>query len=178
MTKERPMRVLSDRRTHENDPDEATGVFGNEDCMGHVRAWGFSAVIGVGGIKPWSDFKHIACKITWIGIGARTFEPDWIKKAKYRGPLVAFDHFKYCYDADQKLLKEIAPMLARHMYEEYKCARAPLLVGESSQFWPEVKGILDLAKNAPPSAHFRGVPPGNLQETGRKCRPSSFHNPK
>jgi hypothetical protein len=169
MAIERQKRVLIYRRTHEGDPDEKTGIFGNSDCMGRVRSWDFSAVIGIGGIRPWPAYKHITRKLTWIGIGKHSFK----KLAQHQGPRLAFDHFKYFYGEDQKLLKEIAPMLARHMYEEYKCARAPLLVDESSQFWPEVTDILDLARDAPPSAYLKGVPLRSFQETSSKCRSTS-----
>lgn len=166
MPNEGPMRALIYRRTHEGDPDQTTGVFGNHDCMGRVRAWNFTAVVGIGGIRPWPEYKHIARKLTWIGIGPR-------KTGDPQRPKVTFKHFKYFYGEDQELLKEIAPMLARHMYEESKCARAPFLVFESSHFWPEVKRILDKAKDAPPSAHFKGIQPRNFQETSRKCRSCS-----
>jgi hypothetical protein len=71
------MPTLIYKRTHCDDPDSQTGVFGNEDCMGSKRAWPFDAVIGVGGISPWSDYKGIARKITWIGVDAKIVDcPD------------------------------------------------------------------------------------------------------
>ena len=82
------MRTLIYKRTHSGDPDPASGVFGNANCMRSVRAWPFDAVIGIGGIGPEPTRKGIAGKLTWIGIGPhKTGDP--------RRPHVTFDHFLY-----------------------------------------------------------------------------------
>ncbi len=70
------MRTLRYKRTHSNDPDPKTGVFGNRDCMGQVRAWDFDAVIGVGGVGDEPKRHGIAGRLTWIGIGPQKFFDD------------------------------------------------------------------------------------------------------
>ena len=65
------MRTLIYKPTHPGDPDRQ-GRFGIEDCMGHVRRWGFEAVIGVGGIGAESRSHGRDGKVNWIGIGPHT----------------------------------------------------------------------------------------------------------
>lgn len=104
------MRTLIYKRTHSNDPDPETGVFGNRDCMGQVRAWDFDAVIGIGGVGDEPKRHGIAGKLTWIGIGPQKFfdDPD------RRGPQLVFRHFKY-FGEDGPLLVNEYPALARHI---------------------------------------------------------------
>lgn len=102
------MRTLVYKRTHSGDPDPASGVFGNNDCMGSVRAWRFDAVIGVGGVGSEPRRHGIARKLTWVGIGPhKTGDP--------RRPQVTFDHFAY-YGAEGPPFAEVAPVLADHVY--------------------------------------------------------------
>ena len=62
------MRTLIYKRTHSGDPDPQTGVFGNHDCMGSVRAWEFDAVIGIGGVGPEPRRHGIAGKLTYVAV--------------------------------------------------------------------------------------------------------------
>jgi hypothetical protein len=158
-------RVLIYKRTHEGDPDPRRGVFGNGECMKRVRSREFNAVIGVGGIRPLPKYKGIARKLTWIGIGAHK---NKIGTDGY--PLVTFDHFWY-EGEDGDLLKKRAPMLARHIYDGKVRV---LMVDSSSAEWGEVKEILYLARDAPPSVQLGSAFQRNSQKTGSKCRPNSY----
>jgi hypothetical protein len=103
------MRTLVYKRTHSGDPDPGSGVFGNHGCMGSVRGWKFDAVIGVGGTGSEPRRHRIARKLTWVGIGPhKTGDP--------RRPRVTFDHFLY-YGEHGPLFAEVAPILARHVYD-------------------------------------------------------------
>jgi hypothetical protein len=160
---QRHIRTLIYKRTHEGDPDESTGVFGNGKCMGQVRSWKFKAVIGVGGIRPWAKHKGIARKLTWMGIGTHTDRKD-----RKGNPLVTFDHFLY-YGKEGRLLEEVAPKLASHMYDK----GARVLMNLSSAEQREVDQILDCARDAPPSGHLKGVHQRKVQETRGTCETSS-----
>jgi hypothetical protein len=160
------MRTLIYKRTHEDDPDPGTGVFGNKECMGRVRLWKFYAVIGVGGIGDEAKSNHIDGLLTWIGIGAHQ-DKDKVGTDGY--PLVSFDHFLY-FGKGGRPLEKVAPALARRMYG--KNVRV-LMDSLSPAELLEVEKILDLARHTPPSGQLKGVPQRNLQETSGKCRSSS-----
>ncbi len=142
------MRTLIYKRTHTGDPDPHTGVFGNRDCMKTVRGRRFDAVIGIGGIGREPAVSGISGKLTWVGIGARKIfrDPDLLFVTPKR-PLVTFKHFRY-FGEGGKLFAEIAPALAKRMYG--KNVRV-LIKGMSSEEQQEVRRILHLVKNAPPS---------------------------
>ncbi len=149
------MRTLIYKRTHKGDPDER-GCFGVWDCMGRVRDHRFDAVIGVGGIGAEPTAQGIARKVNWIGIGAR-------KKASSgdRGPQITFDHFVLFEEKGRKL-SPIAPILARRMYSTNGPRR---LISDnlSEAEQAEVSRLLELAKNAPPSA---AIPHRNSRAKG------------
>ncbi len=133
------MRVLVYKRTHTGDPDEKTGTFGCNCCMGAVRGWDFEAVIGVGGIGE-APVKHgIAGKVTWIGIG-----PHHVPVKDTRAPGVQFDHFKL-FDAKGPDFRELAPKLATRMYEG---GIRVVLHDLSDAERAEVADLLKLAKKA------------------------------
>jgi len=140
------MRTLIYKRTHSGDPDPKKGVFGNHDCMGQVRGWNFDAVIGVGGIGREPQDNGIAGKLTWVGIRPH-------KTGDRRRPKVTFDHFLY-YGEDGKLLSDLAPVLAKHVYD----GRARVLMDSlSDEEQREVEKILKLARNAPPSGQLKAA---------------------
>ena len=156
------MRTLIYKRTHSGDPGPKTGVFGNHDCMGQVRAWNFDAVIGVGGKGPEPVNNGIAEKLTWVGIGPH-------KTGDLRRPEVAFDHFLY-YGKDGEPLSDIAPMLAKHLYD----GKARVIMDSlSDEERREVEEILKLAQKAPPSRRLRSTSKPVSQEIGCKCRSRS-----
>lgn len=157
-------RVLIYKRTHEGDPDPQMGVFGNHTCMKTVRGREYDAVIGVGGIRPWAKYKAIAHKLTWIGIGAHKDKTD-----REGNPIVTFDNFLYLGEKGP-MLRDRAPALARRMYDGK--ART-LMVTPSSPEWQEVKAILNLARNAPPSAQLKGAPSLESKKRSGECRSSS-----
>lgn len=104
------MRILTYKRTHVGDPDDQ-GRFGINGCMGQVRDWGYDAVIGVGGIGAEPQGYAIAGRITWVGHGPRRQpHPHGV------GEIITFNSFKLL-DSEGPLLWEIAPYLARRIYE-------------------------------------------------------------
>jgi hypothetical protein len=154
------MRTFIYKRTHEGDPN-ASGVFGIHDCMGQKRTSQFDAVIGVGGTDPWPECRGIARKVNWIGIG-----PQWQEVRKLRsngrqwGPRVTFDHFAY-YGENGPLLEDIAPSLAKRLYDR----KARFVMDNlSDRERREVDSIVDLAKEAPPSAGL-----GPKESPARRC---------
>jgi hypothetical protein len=152
------MKTLIYKRTHKGDPDPDTGVFGCHDCMRHVRARAFDAVIGIGGTRPWPGSAGIARKLTWIGIGPH-------KSGDPKQPRVTFDHF-LCYDESGPPLEQIAPALAKHMYEK----RARVLFGTiSQQEQQEIDTLLGLARTAPPSKGPQAATQPKPRPAGYKC---------
>jgi hypothetical protein len=148
------LRTLIYKRTHEGDPDPDTGVFGGKKCMGKVRGWKFDAVIGVGGIGREPEEQGIDRRLTWVGIGPhKTGDP--------RCPLVAFDHFLYCVQP-RPLLKDVAPNLAKRMYDGN--VRVILNSLSKEEKW-DVERILELAKDAPPSSQLTGAPQQSIKKT-------------
>jgi hypothetical protein len=135
------IRTLVYKRTHTGDPD-SSGRFGIHGCMGRVRAWEFDAVVGVGGIGAEPTSYGIDGLVTWIGIGTHR------SRAKdRRGPLVTFDHF-VLFDQSGPPLHELAPHLARRMYEH----GVRTLLNPSPLETREISRLLRLAANAPPSS--------------------------
>lgn len=104
------MRILTYKRTHVGDPDRA-GTFGVHGCMGNVRSWEFDAVIGIGGIGNEPKSHGIAGRVTWVGR-----QPKKQVNASGSGLLVTFESF-ILLDTNGPLLSDIAPYLARRMYE-------------------------------------------------------------
>lgn len=142
------MRTLIYKRTHTGDPDPASGVFGNNNCMGQIRGWPFDAVIGVGGIGKYAQAEGISRLLPWIGIGAH-------KTDDLRRPLVTFDHFSYRGERGP-MLDEIAPNLAKHIYGKNVRVITSSSLSETES--AEVAKILKLARRAPPSQGARGNP--------------------
>ena len=103
------MKILTYKRTHVGDPRQ--GKFGVDDCMKRVRSYDYEAVIGIGGIKPWSGSENIAQKITWIGVGKH--EEPTTKESGF--PVISFDKF-ILMDENGPLLAAYAPQLAKRMY--------------------------------------------------------------
>jgi hypothetical protein len=135
--------------------------------MGKVRGWGFDAVIGVGGIRPDPGHERIARKITWVGTGTLKICDDPVRAFVTPDcPLVTFEHFLY-YGEEGPLLTEKAPNLARRMYG--KNVRV-LMNSLSPKERREVEGILELARNAPPSS-YSAEP--NVRDASDTCPPKS-----
>jgi hypothetical protein len=63
------METLIYKRTHNGDPDPASGVFGCNHWMGQVLGYLYDAVIGIGGISAWPRREGIAGRLTGISIG-------------------------------------------------------------------------------------------------------------
>lgn len=104
------MKILTYKRTHTGDPD-SLGRFGINDCMGQVRNYDFDAVIGVGGIGNEAKCDNIDGKVNWIGLN-----PKKTKHSNGRGLLVEFEKF-VLFESRGPLLNNIAPQLARRMYQ-------------------------------------------------------------
>jgi hypothetical protein len=153
------MRTLIYKRTHPGDPD-VEGRFGIYDCMGQVRAWGFDAVIGVGGIGGEPESHGLARKVNWIGIG-----PHRRKAPNKRGPVVTFDHFRLFGDnAKAPSFLKLAPRLATRMYS--KNVRV-IMNDLDPRERGEVQKLLALAKHARPSSAGRAA----HVEKSERCAP-------
>ena len=150
--------VLIYKRTHIGDPDQE-GIFGINECMGRVRSWEYDAVIGVGGKKPWQGSEQIACKINYIGLGVKKYSAN----PKDGWPYVTFE--KFClYNEKDLFVKDIAPKLYEYMYED---ANVRLVKSDSlpPDIYCEVRKILKLVENAPPSSNYEEVMQGlNVDE--------------
>jgi hypothetical protein len=164
------MRTLIYKRTHIGDPDPKTGVFGNHDCMGHVRGYPFDAVIGIGGISKEPRLHGIAGRLTWIGIGAIQLSdnPD---RSKARAPQVRFRHFVYLEDGP--LLEQDYPALASRMY----AGKVRYLIhcpGRSADVDGDVEKILCFGKAVQPS---HGLAEPNFRVTRVKCKSTFLGGP-
>ena len=135
-------KVLIYKRTHRGDPGP-DGIFGVHDCMGMVRDREYDAVIGVGGVRPWSGDEDIARKVNWVGIGPKKH------KSNGRGPLVTFDKY-ILLDSDGPFLEKIAPRLYRHMYIDSHI-RVLMSYSLPETIQREIKEILRLAEESQPS---------------------------
>ncbi len=141
------MRVFIYKRTHKGDPD-AGGRFGIEDCMGRLRNCSFDAVIGIGGIRPWTRDADIAALVNWIGIGPRRKPP----KGR-RGDVIVFSHFAL-FENKGREFAELAPALAECLLR----TKSPrfLITDETNKShrpkFAEIERILNLGRNYPPSS--------------------------
>jgi hypothetical protein len=155
------MRILTYKRTHIGDPN-AAGVFGCGDCMGQVRGRDFDAVIGVGGVGAEPRAHGIDGRITWVGVRPR------VVGHTPRGPMLMFGHFLLL-DSDGPMLAEMAPELARRIYE--RNVRS-VLVGYTARQKREVEGIVSwaLSRDARASRLSRSA-------TLNRCVPHSVGNP-
>jgi hypothetical protein len=152
------MRTLVYKRTHHGDPD-LLGRFGIHDCMGQVRAWGFDAVIGVGGHGAEPTSQGLAGKVNWIGIGAHR-----TPAVGKRGPIVTFDHF-VLYGSDGPDFAGLAPQLA---YRIYSNNVRVIMDGLDAIEQAEVERILARVRGALPSG---SVEPGWRTRGARRARP-------
>jgi hypothetical protein len=151
------MVTLVYKMTHKGDPNPNLGCWGVNDCMGQVRGYDFDAVIGIGGRSWWTNQTNRAGEIVWIGLGPQQ------KSVGKRGPEIRFAHFQY-FGEGELILKEIAPKLDKSMHKQrYR------LHGFSQTEQQEIDGILELAKDAKPSASL-STKTGHSRLDGKKCR--------
>jgi hypothetical protein len=144
------MRTLIYKRTHSGDPDPKTGVFGNNDCMGKIRAWPFDAVIGIGGVGQEPKYHGIAGRVTWVGIGPQAVDQTG------RGPQLIFRHFWYLGE-EGPILRTEYPALAGRMYSRnvrvllHSPSPGERQDKKIAALDRDVGAILGLATNAAPS---------------------------
>lgn len=156
------MRVFIYKRTHNGDPSEQ-GCFGVHDCMGAgLRGSDFDAVIGVGGKGGEAKHSQIARKLNWIGIG-----PHWEALARKPWVLVRFDHFLWL--RRDEMLSDKAPRLADRMYEKRYPPRFVFSNKLPDEEQKEVRRLLKMAENAPPSRRARQRSASGCCHP--KCRP-------
>ena len=161
MNNQQPV-VLIYKRTHTGDPN-SEGIFGINDCMGHVRNRKYEAVIGIGGKQPCRGDKDIAYKINWIGIGPTQHDGN----CNHRGVCVTFD--KFClYDEKGSLVKDIAPNLYTYMYEDAD-RRVVMSTSLPLDVYEEVVKILELAEKCPPSRVYEDG--SKILKQSEKCPP-------
>jgi hypothetical protein len=176
MIKENPV-VLIYKRNHTGDPNEITtdapdkrGIFGINTCMGRVRNWEFDAVIGVGGKRPWQGDEEIAYKINYVGLGAKKHSIN----RQDGHPYVIFDHF-CLFNEKGLLVKDIAPKFYKYLYED---ANVRLVKSDSlpDDIQPEIREILKLAENAPPSSGYENL--GETDDTSSEPASTGETHPK
>ena len=159
----RLMRTLIYKRTHIGDPDES-GCFGIYCCMGSVRGWQYDAVIGVGGVGREPTSCGIAEKITWIGI-----RPTEIGTAEDGYPLIVFERFRLL-DENGPDFRDKAPKIANRLFSRHGARR---LIVESQES-AEIRRVLAMAKDSPPSSvAYQSQPRCKRTKCGKR-RPSDF----
>lgn len=102
------MKILIYKRTHRGDPDER-GIFGVEDCMGHIRNYDYKAVIGVGAKYPLKGNEDLKFKINWVGLC-----PKQEQSINRRGHFIIFRYFKL-YEEEGKDMEIFYPNLLVYM---------------------------------------------------------------
>ncbi|MCA9110726.1 MAG: hypothetical protein KDA52_12305 [Planctomycetaceae bacterium] len=107
-------RILLYKRTHEGDPDPATGRFGVYNCMGRVRDQDFDAVIGIGGKGPEAIRNGLAGVVNWIGVGASKSR----ERCRFgdRVTMVRFEMFRYLV-SEAVDVREVPTRLSKLMYD-------------------------------------------------------------
>lgn len=97
------------KRTHHGDPD-GRGHFGCNGCMGWVRSWEFTNVIGIGGTGPEPIAEGISGRVSWVGIGRRPV-------GKEGGhPVWAFSQFRN-FGKQGPFVRKCMPLVAKRMYD-------------------------------------------------------------
>lgn len=137
--------VLIYKRTHKGDPDDK-GIFGINTCMKSVRNSKFDAVIGIGGK---TGDEGIAYRINYVGLGATKPSINPEDKCSY----VIFENFIRFDENGEKVEK-----VARKLYEYLYVNNVRVVkLDKDSEYWGEVKEILKLAENAPPSSGYENL---------------------
>jgi len=159
------MKSLIYKQKHTGDPSPETGVFGCDNCMGHIRAWAFDATIGVGGIGAEAEQNSLKAKLTWIGVGV-------LKTGDPCKPLVTFDKFLHLGERGPSL-RVIAPALAKRMYD--RNTRATTDAHFSPYERREIATILEMAKASGPSPARLDTEKRSGGQTGKgmenECQP-------
>jgi len=101
-------KVLVYKMTHEGDPNDENQIWGETNCMGHVRSYGFEIVIGIGGHGDLPKKQGIAGRVIWIGHKPKQIYSMWSH------PVIHFETMNY-FGSKGPLLSKIAPNLARVM---------------------------------------------------------------
>jgi hypothetical protein len=155
------MRILTYKRTHIGDPDPG-GRFGIYDCMGRIRLLDFNAVIGVGGLGAEPRSYKIDRKVNWVGVGARK---QW--RSQGAGVVVTFEEFRLL-EEQGPLLHQLAPRLARQMYE----GRVRFLLdGYRSEEQAEAEAVLEWVLSQPAVRYRPGRHSSAKGGCKRKCSP-------
>ena len=137
-------KILVYKRDHTGDPNEETGVFGINTCMGKIRDWGYQAVIGIGGKNIRKNDKDIKHKINWIGIFPVKASKDIWDEENLRGSRVAFKNFKLYEEKGEEITEDNYPILYNLMYSK----NVRNVMYHEEKLLEELHQILDLAKDA------------------------------
>jgi hypothetical protein len=123
--------ILIYRQTHLDDPGD-TGIFGINDCMKQVRGFNFDAVIAT-----------LGKQVSWVGLGARKIPwPDHYPQVTFSSYLPVLPARSY----------PVPPHLELFMRDHCPHFNVyPLLSQTKTRLIIEIKIILKLAINAPPS---------------------------
>lgn len=94
--------------THEGDPNDEEQLWGETNCMGVVRTFGFDIVIGIGGHGDRPEKEGIAGRVVWIGRKPMRINSTWDH------PVVYFETMQY-FGSTGPLLAKLAPRLVNVM---------------------------------------------------------------
>lgn len=101
-------KVLIYKMTHEGDPNDEDQIWGETNCMGKVRTFGFDIVIGIGGHGDLPKKQGIAGRVIWIGRQPKQINSTW----PY--PVIQFGTMRYL-GSSGPLLSRMSPNLAKVM---------------------------------------------------------------
>ncbi len=150
------------KRSHDDDPDRKTGIFGNRDCGMTHRGRKYDAVIGIWGATNWDGDRSRAFTLSWIGKGIHrlilnkeTIDalsdvvfPEWNRNWK-GAHILAFEHFKYYKDGYN--LNEANNLVNRMQRVRTGGMMSPNLSEDAQR---DVETILKLADNAGESPYL------------------------
>lgn len=101
-------KVLVYKMTHEGDPNDDDQIWGETNCMGVVRTFGFDIVIGIGGHGYRPEKEGIAGRVVWVGRKPKRINSTWDQ------PVIHFEAMQY-FGSSGPFLSELAPNLAQAM---------------------------------------------------------------
>lgn len=153
-------RVLVYKRTHPHDPG-VEGVFGNQDCMGQVRAFDYDVVVGIGGIGAEARSHGIDRRLNWIGIGP-ILGPH---HANRDHPTFTFEHF-VLQEHTGAYFDTHCPRLAESMYD----SGCRFRLNHIAEHMQELKRLVAWAKRKVGPSH-RYVAPGLPKKDTRDGSP-------
>jgi len=152
-------RVLVYKRTHPHDPG-IEGVFGNQDCMGQVRAFNYDVVVGIGGIGAEARSHGIDRRLNWIGIGP-ILGPDHANRGH---PTFTFEYF-VLQEHTGAYFDTHCPRLAEAMYD----SGCRFRLNHTAEHIQELKRLVAWAKRKAGSSGLYVAPELLAEATDDDC---------